>query len=177
MMDAGGRSLKLRTFYCLTSLNFTIFGFGSAQPTFNFMYFTTIFCVMKQTWHAFSLKNLTFALMIILFKYFPKKYVAMAIWPFIFVKNHEIKLNSVMINHEKIHFKQQIELLWIPFFLWYMTEFWIRLLQYRNWDKAYRNISFEREAYANETDMTYLKKKKLWSFWGYLKSQTNLYQK
>jgi hypothetical protein len=32
---------------------------------------------------------------------------------------------------------------------------------------AYRNISFEREAYANEKDLDYLKRR---SFFGFLKS-------
>lgn len=94
----------------------------------------------------------------------------MAIWPFIIIKDKKTKLNPVIINHEKIHFRQQIELLWVPFFFWYLFEFWIRLLQYRNWDKAYKNISFEREAYTHENNMTYLYNKKIWSFLGYLKS-------
>lgn len=71
-----------------------------------------------------------------------------------------------MLNHERIHLRQQIELLIIPFYLCYGIEFIIRYFQYKNWDKAYRNISFEREAYGNESDLEYLKKRK---FWGFLK--------
>ena len=42
------------------------------------------------------------------------------------------------------------------FLLIYLVEFLVRLLQYRSWDKAYRNISFEREAYAKDNDLRYL---------------------
>lgn len=106
--------------------------------------------------------------MIIVFKYFPEPYVAMAVWPFIFVKEDCVKNDIYIINHEKIHLKQQIELLWLPFFIWYVFEFLIRLLVYKNWGKAYRNISFEKEAYQNEKNLSYLHTKKLWSYFKFL---------
>ena len=86
-----------------------------------------------------------------------------------FLKSKTLKENSVLINHEKIHLTQQLELLMIPFFVIYFLEFLIRLLQYRNWELAYRNISFEREAYTNEKDLNYLKKRSLWNFITYFK--------
>jgi len=73
-----------------------------------------------------------------------------------------------MINHEKIHIRQQLELLVVPFFLWYGIEFLIRWLQHKNRFVAYRNISFEREAYANEKDLGYLKRRSFWKFYSYL---------
>ena len=73
------------------------------------------------------------------------------------------------INHEKIHTRQQIELLILPFYLWYFTEYLFRLIQYRDRLKAYHNISFEREAYANEKDLSYLKSRSFWSFLKYIK--------
>jgi hypothetical protein len=33
----------------------------------------------------------------------------------------------------------------------------VRFVQYKTRDLAYRNISFEREAYSNETNIGYLK--------------------
>jgi hypothetical protein len=36
-------------------------------------------------------------------------------------------------------------------------EYLVRFVQYKNRDLAYRNISFEREAYSNETNIGYLK--------------------
>ncbi len=71
-------------------------------------------------------------------------------------------------NHEKIHLRQQIELLVIPFYMFYTIEFVIRLIQYNSWYLAYQNISFEREAYVKEKDLNYLKSRPFWSFVGYL---------
>ena len=108
--------------------------------------------------------------MILILKYIiPKNYTGLAIYPFIFLKNKALSDNEVLINHERIHLKQQIELLWIFFFIWYIIEFIIRLVYYRNWKKAYRNISFEREAYQNEFDLDYLKYRKFWDFLKYIK--------
>lgn len=106
--------------------------------------------------------------MIVLLKIFHKNYAAMTIWPFIFIKDKSSKLNHTLINHEKIHLKQQVELLWFIFFLWYAIEFLIKLIKYKKWNTAYKAISFEREAYANEANLNYLKKRKNWSFWKYL---------
>lgn len=106
--------------------------------------------------------------MIIRFRFFHKKYAAMTIWPFIFVKEDIYKSDKILVNHERIHLIQQIEFLILPFFLWYFLEFLIKLIRYGNWDVAYRAISFEREAYENELDESYLKNRKFWSFWKYL---------
>ncbi len=103
--------------------------------------------------------------MIVRFKFFHSKYAAMTIWPFIFIKDKIHKQNEILINHEKIHLRQQIELLWGPFFIWYIFEFLIKLIIYNNRDTAYRAISFEREAYQNESNLEYLKKRKFWAFW------------
>ncbi len=100
---------------------------------------------------------------------FAKNFRGLAIYPFIFLRNKNLKENLKIINHERIHLRQQIELLWVFFFLWYGIEFFIRWIQFKNPLTAYFNISFEKEAYANEVDMNYLKTRKLWSFWKYLK--------
>jgi len=70
----------------------------------------------------------------------------------------------VFINHEKIHFRQQLELLILPFYIWYFFEFMIRIVQFKDGKKAYRTISFEREAYENEKDLNYLKSRSFWNF-------------
>jgi len=107
---------------------------------------------------------------IIRFKYLHSKYIALTIWPFILVKDTIYKFDKVLINHEKIHLRQQLELLWFPYFIWYVVEFLIKLVRYKNWDTAYRAISFEREAYQMETDFNYLKNRKVWGFWKHLKA-------
>jgi len=99
----------------------------------------------------------------------PKGYRGLTVFPFVFIKYRFDSENKVLINHEKIHLRQQLELLVLPFFLWYFVEYAVRLLQYKNTNLAYRNISFEREAYANEQDLDYLEKRRLFSFWKYLR--------
>lgn len=109
--------------------------------------------------------------MIFISKYLvPKGYSGLTIFPFVFLKHKGLKWNEIFINHEKIHLKQQIEMLILPFYLFYVIEFLIRLFQYKNWHKAYRNISFEREAYQNESNLQYLKQRKFWAFLKYLRS-------
>lgn len=94
-----------------------------------------------------------------------KPYDAMTLWPFIFVKEYT-KVTEDLLNHERIHGRQQLELLIIPFLLWYVLE-WIARLIFGN-GNAYRNISFEREAYENENDMGYIEHRPRWSFLRYL---------
>lgn len=98
----------------------------------------------------------------------PKGYRGLAVFPFVFVKYGVDKGNKFFVNHEKIHLRQQLELLIIPFFIWYFIEYLVRLAQYKNADLAYRNISFEREAYANELNLAYLRERSFLRFLDYL---------
>jgi len=99
----------------------------------------------------------------------PKGYTGITIFPFVFLKTKSLKTDMVLINHEKIHLRQQLELLILPFYIFYIVEFLIRLIQYRNWYSAYRNISFEREAYINQSNLNYLKQRRFWSFLKYIR--------
>ncbi|MDE6415745.1 MAG: hypothetical protein K2K68_01810 [Duncaniella sp.] len=76
-----------------------------------------------------------------------------------------------VINHEKIHDAQQRELLYIPFYILYLIEWLVKLLKYSNWNKAYYNISFEREAYRYGHDLSYLGRRKHYSWIKYLRSK------
>lgn len=73
-------------------------------------------------------------------------------------------LNAIDINHEAIHTKQMKELLYIFFYLWYLIEWLILCIKYRNSKIAYRNIRFEKEAYNNEKDLDYLNKRKHYNY-------------
>nr|WP_298394599.1 hypothetical protein [Flavobacterium sp.] len=107
---------------------------------------------------------------LIVFKYLtPRGFRGLTFYPFVFLADKDDKLNKTFINHEKIHIRQQLELLVLPFYLWYLTEYLFRLVQYRDRKKAYFNISFEREAYKNEKDLNYLKKRSFWMFLKYFK--------
>jgi len=107
--------------------------------------------------------------MILLCKYIiPNGYSSITLYPFVFLKDIKQKENVVLLNHERIHIIQQRELLVLFFYIWYGVEFLIRLLIHKNWSIAYRNISFEREAYFEELNLKYIKKRPRWAFLRYL---------
>ena len=113
-------------------------------------------------------------------------YKAMSIFPFIFVRK-ECSFNKVDERHERIHGRQQVEMLivgavlaaifymigfewWslcaIPiFYIWYVTEWIIRLFIDKN---PYRSISFEQEAYGNEEKPEYLEYRRPFAWVKYL---------
>lgn len=93
-----------------------------------------------------------------------RKAIAIVVFPFIFLLDQRYKEDKFLLNHENIHIKQATEMLVVPFYIWYFIEFLIRFLQYKKIRQAYLNISFEREAYRNERNLHYLKKRKLWAF-------------
>ncbi len=101
----------------------------------------------------------------------PKGFRGITLFPFIIVSERELKQSAVTINHEKIHIRQQLELLILPFFIWYGTEFLIKCVIYKDRNAAYKNISFEREAYAKEKDLNYLKQRSFWRFLYYVISK------
>jgi hypothetical protein len=108
-------------------------------------------------------------MIVLVFKYLiPKGFRGFTLFPFVFLFDKKDKLNPVLLNHERIHIRQQVELLIVFFFIWYGIEFLIRLAQYKNRREAYLNISFEREAYKNEKDLDYLKRRSFWNFLKYL---------
>ena len=90
----------------------------------------------------------------------PKGFLAINLFGLLFCKK-DAKINDVIVNHESIHTSQMKEMLYIPFYLWYVTEWLIKLLSKGN---AYRNISFEREAYDNQYNLNYLKERKRYSW-------------
>lgn len=103
------------------------------------------------------------------------------------------------LNHERIHTRQQLELLFLPFFLLYILEWLFRLLQtfftsspktlhpspFTNnpspftlnqepftknpFLRAYYRISFEREAYIHQSDPDYLLHRPLFAWFRYLR--------
>ena len=110
-----------------------------------------------------------------------KGYKAITIWPWLFVRNG-CAFKDVDENHEKIHGEQQVEMLlvgialtvvlWLIgcgwwsllalplFFWWYFIEWLVRIpLCGFETHKAYRNISFEQEAYFFQGDMSYLQRR------------------
>ncbi len=98
-------------------------------------------------------------------KYIPfQGFKAMNLFGVLFVRGNA-KIDDITLNHEKIHTAQIKEMLYVFFYLWYVVEWFIRLPK----GNAYRNISFEREAYANQDNLSYLKSRKRFDFAKYIK--------
>ncbi|MES2417564.1 MAG: hypothetical protein V4541_05220 [Bacteroidota bacterium] len=96
----------------------------------------------------------------------------MALFPFIILKDKLFLYDKVILNHERIHLKQQLELLIIPFYMFYLFHYLINLIKYKSHDQAYLHIVFEKEAYANDTDLDYLKHRRSYAWLSYLLSGT-----
>lgn len=80
--------------------------------------------------------------------------------------------NEVTINHEEIHTAQIKELGYVFFYIAYVAEWLVRMVQYRGWVKGYFNVSFEREAYANQGDLLYLRRRKHYCFLKYMRAHS-----
>ena len=103
---------------------------------------------------------------IIRIKFIPfQGFKAMNLFGVLFVRGNA-RIDDITLNHEKIHTAQMKEMLYVFFYLWYVIEWIIRLFLKGN---AYRNISFEREAYNNEGNVLYLESRKRFSWIKYLK--------
>lgn len=100
----------------------------------------------------------------------PKKYRAISLFPFIIIKDGFDKTNLVLINHEKIHLRQQAELFILPFYFLYVLDFLIQFIRFKDKNMAYRNIVFEKEAYANENNRNYLQVRRYFEWIRYLRS-------
>ena len=111
-------------------------------------------------------------------------YKAINLFGVLFVRNNA-KLSEIDLNHETIHTAQMKELLYVPFCIWYLLEYGIRIIAYGlrflgrmvrdkkrkfRLSLAYRKISFEREAYSNEDDVIYLESRKRFAWIKYLKN-------
>lgn len=87
-------------------------------------------------------------------------YKAINLFGVLFVRG-DAKIDEVTIRHERIHTAQMKELLYVFFYLFYFIEWLVRLFMKGN---AYRNISFEKEAYANQNYPNYLDERR-WFAW------------
>ena len=74
-------------------------------------------------------------------------------------------ISARTVNHEAIHTAQMKEMLYVFFYLWYLVEWIIRLFGKGN---AYKNISFEKEAYHHDHYKSYLRNRKPYSWFRYL---------
>lgn len=104
-----------------------------------------------------------------------KGFVGIYLFGFLFIRDeYKNRVDKFLINHEKIHDKQAKRMAFVFFYLWYLIEYLIRLFmcKFKSHD-AYRNISFEREAYSNMYDLSYCNKMKWFSFLKYMRKKSS----
>ena len=90
-----------------------------------------------------------------------KGFKAINLFGVIFVRNG-VTISECLLNHERIHTRQIVELLFVCFYLLYIIEWLIKTIKYGK--NGYNNISFEREAYENDSDQEYLSKRKMYNW-------------
>ena len=90
-------------------------------------------------------------------KHFPfAGYKAFTLCPWVFIREKaKQRYTPTCHRHETTHALQQIETLWVLFFIIYGLEYVIKLCCCFNTDKAYRSVSFEQEAYATQGKVDY----------------------
>ena len=102
----------------------------------------------------------------------PKGFSAINLFGFIIIRseyrellNSRPAVRDRLINHEQIHTAQMREMLYLFFYVWYGIE-WLILWVYFGFNskKAYKNISFEKEAYQHDEDLDYLKSRWLFAW-------------
>lgn len=99
----------------------------------------------------------------------PRGYSGINLFGVLFVHPGQY-VSPVMLNHERIHTAQMLELAILPFYVLYLLEWLIRLLMR---GRAYRNISFEREAYRHERDFDYLKTRRHYAWLSFIRRKHN----
>jgi hypothetical protein len=88
---------------------------------------------------------------------------------FIFIWISRLAKDEVqLVRHEKIHFLQQLEMLFVFHWLFYGLFYLMTRLKGHGHYIAYRYNPFEMEAYANEHDVNYLKKRKVFAWAPYV---------
>ena len=120
----------------------------------------------------------------------PKRFSGITLFGRIFFKEKEVFVTKTMVNHELIHVEQQKEsvilgvlfsilllgifnsfiitmLAFLSFYyLVYLFEYIFLLFKFKfDKQKAYKKISFEQEAYANQDDINYIKNERKHFAW------------
>ena len=97
-----------------------------------------------------------------------KKYDGITLFPFIFLKFGKDEIPpqdyKILLNHEKIHFRQQTETLVIFFYVLYAVFYLRNRLKGMGHFAAYKNIPFEKECYALQNDLSYLDRRKFFAW-------------
>ena len=99
-----------------------------------------------------------------------KGYLAMTIYPWVFIrKDIAQKYTPTANRHETTHAYQQLECLWVLFFIWYLIEWFIKIpICFFVGKDAYKSISFEQEAYYTQGNVEYNKNRKHYAWIKYI---------
>lgn len=93
---------------------------------------------------------------------------AAAFFPLIFFRSRE-EVVPWIINHEQIHFRQQLALLFVgTWILWGIEWLYARVVLRKAPQEAYLWCSNEQEAYRNQQDFGYLNHRRLFAQYWYL---------
>lgn len=95
-----------------------------------------------------------------------KGFAAINLFGVVFARRECKPLSDRTLRHEAIHKAQMRELFYIWFYVLYLLEWLFRLVKqsYTGQD-AYRNISFEKEAYKKQDRKTYLSYRQPFAQW------------
>lgn len=89
----------------------------------------------------------------------PKGFKAINLFGILFARKGAA-INARTIRHETIHTKQMKEMFYVLFYLWYVIEWFLRLIVCHDTHIAYKALKMEREAYDNELDESYITNRK-----------------
>lgn len=105
-------------------------------------------------------------------KHFPPGgYSTINLFGILFTKSNH--LSDTTINHESIHTAQMKEMMYIPFYLWYCIEYLIVRFFHKKQNDAYHDISFEEEAYNNQSNLNYLNERPKFAWLDFIKVKSN----
>ena len=116
--------MSAAAFAAMTALEVVLFGeafvaFGRIIEIFAFDWF--IFVILVE--HSYKFINFRGMFLIVSQYLIPKGYRGMTLFPFVLLRNRNEKDYLVLLNHERIHLRQQLELLVFPFFVWYGIDY------------------------------------------------------
>lgn len=102
--------------------------------------------------------------------------LAFAFWPFLVVrKDFKKNIHEELINHEKIHLRQQLEFLIVGAEILYILEYvYARYILKLPKKEAYYFISLEQEAHMNAENLNYLKERPYGKVLKYMKNKKKL---
>lgn len=97
-------------------------------------------------------------------RHFPRRgFHAITLFPVVFYRDGELSQEEV--RHETVHLWQQAMLLVVGFYVLYLFFWVVGLIRYRDTNKAYRTIPFERSAYQLESRKELTPWEMGWGWW------------